>query len=215
MNLEDDPGDAGTTMRNSAVIWHSQCFEQRKNERKHYSEWLEVDSRVIWAISGVGLVTWVSRHISADVKHCPSLLAILWQAVQRPIHGSRISTFYPYRRLHNWIVLFNISLIYDWTCITWILFCLCLAISLLKIRRKKWRLKKGKDVERAECGWNLLDIRAVEVSVLCYTFWIMDGPISRRIAQDLSYPLIAILQQECTRTSCPEENGFIFVSLME
>jgi len=26
----------------------------------------------------------------------------------------------------------------------------------------------------------------------------------RRLAQDLSYPLIATLQQECTRASCPE-----------
>ena len=26
----------------------------------------------------------------------------------------------------------------------------------------------------------------------------------RRLAQDLSYPLITLLQQECTRTTCPE-----------
>ena len=32
----------------------------------------------------------------------------------------------------------------------------------------------------------------------------MDEPISRRLAQDLSYPLITTLQQECTRASCPE-----------
>ena len=52
VNLEDDPGDAGTTMRNSAVIRCSQCYtrcfkldlKQRKNERKHYSEWLEKSS---------------------------------------------------------------------------------------------------------------------------------------------------------------------------
>ena len=199
-------GHAGTMWFDTRS--YTRCFKQRKNERKHYSEWLEVDSRVIWAISGVGLVTWVSRHISADVKHCPSLLA-LWQ--QRPINGSRISTFYLYRRLHNWIVLFNISLIrLDVHNVNFIVF----LPGNLSAKDKENEVDI-KEREGSECGWNLLDIRAVEVSVLCYTFWIMDGPISRRIAQDLSYPLIAILQQECTRTSCPEENGFIFVSLME
>jgi hypothetical protein len=28
--------------------------------------------------------------------------------------------------------------------------------------------------------------------------------IARRLAQDLSHPLITTLQQECTRASCPE-----------
>ena len=37
-----------------------------------------------------------------------------------------------------------------------------------------------------------------------YVFRIMDGPISRRLAQYISYPLIRTLQQECTRASCPE-----------
>ena len=32
----------------------------------------------------------------------------------------------------------------------------------------------------------------------------MYEPVSRRLAQDLSYPLITTLQQECTRASCPE-----------
>ena len=36
------------------------------------------------------------------------------------------------------------------------------------------------------------------------SFGIMDEPISRRLAEDLSYPLISVLQQECTRASCPE-----------
>lgn len=29
-------------------------------------------------------------------------------------------------------------------------------------------------------------------------------PFRRRLAQDLSHPLITMLQQECTRASCPE-----------
>jgi hypothetical protein len=29
-------------------------------------------------------------------------------------------------------------------------------------------------------------------------------PVPRRLAQDLSHPLITMLQQECTRASCPE-----------
>ena len=53
----------------------------------------------------------------------------------------------------------------------------------------------------------LMYIQTVKVSVHCpvfYVFGIMDEPISRRLAQDLSYPLITTLQQECTRASCPE-----------
>ena len=37
-----------------------------------------------------------------------------------------------------------------------------------------------------------------------YVFGTMDEPISRRLAQDFSFPLITTLQQECKRAFCPE-----------
>ena len=63
----------------------------------------------------------------------------------------------PYRdrRSHQWIVLFDCKNTfrcwYDWTCVKWILLCLRLAASLLKIRRNRWRLvrkRKGGKVRR-------------------------------------------------------------------
>ena len=91
---------------------------------------------------------------------------------------------------------------------TWILLCLCLATSLLKIRRNRWRLVlkiKGRKVRKI---WKMGKQSRLEqlrsVSCVIKVFWFMDGPISRRLAQDVSYPLITTLQQECTRASCPE-----------
>ena len=61
-------------------------------------------------------------------------------------------------------------------------------------------------MENGRAKSTVVDIRAVEVSVLYSTFFLgtVDDSISRRLAQDLSYPLITTLQQECTRASCPE-----------
>ena len=74
-------------------------------------------------------------------------------------------------------------------------------------------------MENGRAKSTVVDIRAVEVSVLYSTFLgTMNEPFSRRLAGDVSYPLITTLQQEYTCASCQEMkavNGFIFVSLME
>ena len=73
--------------------------------------------------------------------------------------------------------------------------------------------KKGKegekDVEKGkaeptvdEACWIYEQLRSV--SCILLFFGTVDDSISRRLAQDLSYPLITTLQQECTRASCPE-----------
>ena len=47
------------------------------------------------------------------------------------------------------------------------------------------------------CGmWFSYDYREV-VMIICFS-------LCSRLAQDLTHPLIVSLQQECTRTSCPE-----------
>ena len=54
-----------------------------------------------------------------------------------------------------------------------------------------------------EFCWIYEQLRSVS-GIYSMFFGTMDEPISRRLAQDLSYPLITTLQQECTRASCPE-----------
>lgn len=52
----------------------------------------------------------------------------------------------------------------------------------------------------------MLDLRTAEVRRLSVStdFVEADHTFTRRLAQDLSHPLITMLQQECTRASCPE-----------
>jgi hypothetical protein len=54
----------------------------------------------------------------------------------------------------------------------------------------------------------MLDLRTAAVrrtSVLISTNIVgADHTFIRRLAQDLSHPLITMLQQECTRATCPE-----------
>ena len=55
----------------------------------------------------------------------------------------------------------------------------------------------------------MLDLRTVAVrrtsaSRLTTNLVEADHAFTRRLAQDLSHPLITMLQQECTRATCPE-----------
>ena len=75
--------------------------------------------------------------------------------------------------------------------------------------------KKGRESEKDLENGKAESTGAVEVSVLCYKFFLfMDGPISRRLSQDLSYPLITTLQQEeCTRVLSRNESRGMALSL--
>lgn len=78
---------------------------------------------------------------------------------------------------------------------------LCLANSLLKMRKKRRRLVlKRKEGRWKRCGKGQCPV----LYVFGWTYLVF-----------LGYPLNTTLQQECTPTSCHPENGFIFVSLME
>ncbi|KAF8908508.1 Mob1/phocein, partial [Gymnopilus junonius] len=117
--------------------------------------------------------------------------------IQRPLRGSRISTFYPVKnlpslssldsafQLQEYISLLIRLDVHDVEAIT------SLPGTSGESNKEDEKEKEG---EKSKSS-------APEVSVdeAC---WIYEQ--LRRLAQDLSHPLITTLQQECTRASCPE-----------
>ncbi|ETW76028.1 hypothetical protein HETIRDRAFT_329756, partial [Heterobasidion irregulare TC 32-1] len=99
--------------------------------------------------------------------------------VQRPLKGSRRSHFYPDKSLPSLSSLDSAFQLQEY-------------ISLLI------RLDVH-DVEAIVSEGEKESKNDFAVDKAC---WIYEQ--LRRLAQDLSYPLITLLQQECTRTTCPE-----------
>ncbi|KAI0777794.1 hypothetical protein BD413DRAFT_467342 [Trametes elegans] len=120
-------------------------------------------------------------------------------ATQRPLKGSRISSFYPVKSLPPISSLDSAFQLQEY-------------ISLL-IRLDVHNVDKivaipGKDQnDSSENGGAKGDEKdtekdaagGVNVDPACWVYEHL-----RRVAQDLSHPLITMLQQECTRSSCPE-----------
>ncbi|KZT70519.1 Mob1/phocein [Daedalea quercina L-15889] len=118
--------------------------------------------------------------------------------IQRPLKGSRISSFYPVKDIPPLSALDSAFQLQEY-------------ISLL-IRKDvhdvdaivsipgKGKQREGSDGEGAK-GEDTEGAEGKEVTVdeAC---WIYEQ--LRRLAQDLSHPLITMLQQECTRQTCPE-----------
>ena len=147
--------------------------------------------------------------------------------IQRPIRGSRISTFYPVKNLPSLASLDSafqlqeyISLlirldVHDVNSIVSLP-----GNSSAKEKEKEVEVsseKKGKEGEKDvdkgkaepivdEACWIYEQLRSASFISTSFFFFFetMNEHISRRLAQDLSYPLITTLQQECTRASCPE-----------
>ncbi|KAF9479874.1 Mob1/phocein [Pholiota conissans] len=116
--------------------------------------------------------------------------------IQRPLRGSRISTFYPVKNLPSLSSLDSAFQLQEY-------------ISLL-IRLDVHDVDtivslpgspKSHSDEKEETTKEADKEGKAEVTVdeAC---WIYEH--LRRLAQDLSHPLITTLQQECTRASCPE-----------
>ncbi|EPS98033.1 hypothetical protein FOMPIDRAFT_89987 [Fomitopsis schrenkii] len=117
--------------------------------------------------------------------------------IQRPLKGSRISSFYPVKeipplssldsafQLQEYISLLIRKNVHDVDAIVTI-------PGKGKQREGSDGEGKGDDAEGAES-------KEVTVDESC---WIYEQ--LRRLAQDLSHPLITMLQQECTRQTCPE-----------
>ncbi|KAI0360559.1 Mob1/phocein [Trametes cingulata] len=120
-------------------------------------------------------------------------------AIQRPLKGSRISSFYPVKTLPPISALDSAFQLQEY-------------ISLL-IRLDVHDVERivaipGKDQnESQESGESKGDEKdadkdaagGVNVDPACWVYEHL-----RRVAQDLSHPLITMLQQECTRGTCPE-----------
>ncbi|KAJ7790109.1 Mob1/phocein [Mycena olivaceomarginata] len=105
--------------------------------------------------------------------------------VQRPLRGSRISTFY-YRafQLQEYISLLIRLDVHDVD-----------AIVSIPGRAAAKQKEKEKEADSAEDAKE----KTATVDEACWKYEQL-----RRLAQDLSHPLITSLQQVCTRTTCPE-----------
>ncbi|KAJ7135823.1 Mob1/phocein [Mycena epipterygia] len=117
--------------------------------------------------------------------------------VQRPLRGSRISTFYPIKSLPSLASLDSAFQLQEY-------------ISLLirldvhdvdAIVAVPGRAKQKEKEREADIADDAAKDRKAEVTVdeACWKYEQL-----RRLAQDLSHPLITMLQQVCTRTTCPE-----------
>ncbi|KAF8957397.1 hypothetical protein BDZ97DRAFT_1846595 [Flammula alnicola] len=127
--------------------------------------------------------------------------------IQRPLRGSRISTFYPVKNLPSLASLDSAFQLQEYISLLIRLDVhdVDAIVSLPGSSSKDKDAASDKDKEEhtasakegdkdAEKGKN-----EVTVDEAC---WIYEQ--LRRLAQDLSHPLITTLQQECTRASCPE-----------
>ncbi|KAI9458949.1 Mob1/phocein, partial [Lactarius psammicola] len=123
-------------------------------------------------------------------------------AVQRPLKGSRISTFYPIKsvpalstldsafQLQEFISLTIRSDIHD-------------VSAIISVPDSRNSVEGGPDDSSAALTEDTEGDKDTKsefaVDEAC---WIYEQ--LRRLAQDLSHPLITMLQQECTRATCPE-----------
>ncbi|OJA10623.1 hypothetical protein AZE42_05698 [Rhizopogon vesiculosus] len=123
-------------------------------------------------------------------------------AIQRPLRGSRVSSFYPVKslpslssldsafQLQEYISLLIRLDVHDVDSI----------VSLPGNAAFKDSVDKSSDLPDADRKPDDTERKSdITVDRGC---WIYEQ--LRRLAQDLSHPLITMLQQECTRVSCPE-----------
>ncbi|KAG6825374.1 hypothetical protein H0H92_003926 [Tricholoma furcatifolium] len=121
---------------------------------------------------------------------------------QRPLRGSRISSFYPVKSLPSLASLDSAFQLQEYISLL-IRLDVHDVESIVSLPGK--RAGKAKEVEEEKGedkeGEDSEDKGKSEVTVdeAC---WIYEQ--LRRLAQDLTHPLITSLQQECTRASCPE-----------
>ena len=139
-------------------------------------------------------VTWVFSTLQISKKNLSlKKRKVIWQQLYKVLVGRE----YPLSNLskrhrrcsHLWIVLFNsksssrCQYDSDWISMKWILLCLYLATSLLKIRRMGWKLVLKGMYE----GWGLLNKRAVEVSVMSTFFELWMNIFLVALHRNLSY----------------------------
>ncbi|KAJ3539481.1 hypothetical protein NM688_g6354 [Phlebia brevispora] len=125
-------------------------------------------------------------------------------SLPRPMKGARISDFYPVKQvpplasidsafqLQEYISLLIRHDVHD-------------VETIVSIPGRYGKDKEGSDDMRGENREVDKDNKGdVVVDESCWIYEQLSLCSSRRLAQDLSHPLIATLQQECTRGTCPE-----------
>jgi hypothetical protein len=142
-------------------------------------------------------------------------------AVQRPLKGSRISTFYPVKNLPALATLDSAFQLQEFISLT-IRSNIHDVQAIVSIPDTRSNPEGGSDDSSSaladepdgdkdvrndfavdEACWIYEQLRYARISrfdKLIRTFCMFH----RRLAQDLSHPLITMLQQECTRATCPE-----------
>ena len=142
--------------------------------------------------------------------------------IQRPLRGSRITSFYPVKSLPSLSSLDSAFQLQEY---------ISLLIRLdvhdvetivsvpgksnekektenesdeeLKGEEKEAEKERKSEIAVDEACWIYEQLRCVMMKLKEGEFKMLI-PFRRRLAQDLSHPLITMLQQECTRASCPE-----------
>ncbi|KAF8193286.1 Mob1/phocein [Mycena galopus ATCC 62051] len=115
--------------------------------------------------------------------------------VQRPLRGSRISTFYPVKSLPSLSSLDSAFQLQEYISLL-IRLDVHDVDAIVSIPGRSAKEKgKGKENDSGEDASS----KSVTVDEACWKYEQL-----RRLAQDLSHPLITMLQQVCTRTTCPE-----------
>ena len=133
---------------------------------------------------------------------------------QRPLRGSRISTFYPVKNLPSLASLDSAFQLQEYISLLIRLDVHDVAtiVSIPGKDNKENKLnspepdpekERKTDIAVDEACWIYEQLRFVSSqSPLVILFFIYT--LGSRLAQDLSHPLITTLQQECTRATCPE-----------
>jgi len=124
-------------------------------------------------------------------------------ALQRPLKGSRISTFYPIKNVPALSTLDSAFQLQEFISLT-IRADIHDVSAIISVPDSRTSAEGGGPDESSAVLTDDIDgdrdtRGEFAVDEAC---WIYEQ--LRRLAQDLSHPLITMLQQECTRASCPE-----------
>ena len=156
--------------------------------------------------------------LTSDSPFASSLMA---NAVQRPLKGSRISTFYPIKTLPALSTLDSAFQLQEFISLT-IRLNIHDVSAIISTPGSRTGAEGGSDdnnLVTTDEGDGEKDAKSeFSVDEACWIYeqlrYVLSDAstkrpktyrlIPRRLAQDLSHPLITMLQQECTRATCPE-----------
>ncbi|KAG6837090.1 hypothetical protein H0H93_014982 [Arthromyces matolae] len=118
---------------------------------------------------------------------------------QRPLRGSRISTFYPVKSLPSLASLDSAFQLQEYISLL-IRLDVHDVETIVSLPGK--RAGKEKEIDALKDHVEDAEEKGKNDATVDEACWIYEQ--LRRLAQDLTHPLITMLQQECTRASCPE-----------